>query len=285
MNKACYLCSGCDFDVFSGMVRDKPEISIQKCKQCGLVFLSNFDHIVQDTYRGSGMLGGCTDIATWLRETALDDQRRFDYFKGLIIGKKVLDFGCGNGGFLIRARQIARLVTGLDLDDNLSSHFKEQQIPFVNSLEGLRGTYDIITLFHVLEHLRDPRITLQELIRHLSPEGKMIIEVPNADDVLLRLYECEAFSKFTYWSFHLFSYTAATLEKLFQQIGATTQYIKYIQRYSLSNHLYWLAKQKPNGHHEWKFLDSPALAQAYEERLVALGMTDTLLASIHFSRE
>lgn len=285
MIKTCYLCSNHDFEPVRGAVRDKPEISIKKCKNCGLIFLSSFDHIEKEVYRRSGMHGGCVDIASWMRDTEADDERRFKYCTPFISGKKVLDFGCGNGGFLIRSRHVARTVTGMDLEDTLIPHFQAQGIPFVRSLEELKGAYDVITLFHVLEHLPDPRTILQKLAQHLESDGRIIIEVPNADDVLLKLYECEAFSKFTYWSFHLFSYTARTLAELFKQVGASTQYIKHVQRYPLSNHLYWLAKQKPGGHCEWGFLDSPVLAQAYEERLVSLGMTDTLMAGIFFPKE
>ena len=52
----------------------------------------------------------------------------------------------------------------------------------------------------------------------LSDNGQIIVEVPNADDALLTLYECEPFSHFTYWSCHLFLYTAKTLQMLFDQI-------------------------------------------------------------------
>lgn len=54
--------------------------------------------------------------------------------------------------------------------------------------------------------------------------------------------------------------------------------IKGVQRYPLSNHLYWLSKGKPGGQYEWDILDSPNLKASYEEVLAKLDCTDTLVA-------
>ena len=110
------------------------------------------------------------------------------------------------------------------------------------------GGYDIITMFHVLEHIPDPKSILGELTEMLADNGQIIVEVPNADDVLLTLYHNEPFSHFTYWSCHLFLYTATTLQMLFDQTNLKVNYIKQVQRYPLSNHLYWLANGRPGGH-------------------------------------
>ena len=135
-------------------------------------------------------------------------------------------------------------------------------------------------MFHVLEHILDPKAILSELTEMLADGGQIIVEVPNADDALLTLYQCEPFSNFTYWSCHLFLFTAKTLKMLFSQVNLKVNYIKQIQRYSLSNHLYWLANGKPGGHQKWRFLNSPELHAAYEKQLTAIGKCDTLLASV-----
>ena len=135
-------------------------------------------------------------------------------------------------------------------------------------------------MFHVLEHIPDPKLILDELSEMLADGGQIIIEVPNADDVLLTLYNNKPFSHFTYWSCHLFLYTAKTLQMLFNQMNLKVNYIKQIQRYPLANHLYWLANGKPGGHQKWHFLDSPELHTAYEKQLAAVGKCDTIVASV-----
>jgi len=107
----------------------------------------------------------------------------------------------------------------------------------------------------------------------------LIVEVPNANDALLKLYQNEAFSHFTYWSCHLFLFTPHTLSKLAESAGLHVNYIKQIQRYPLSNHLYWLVNGKPGGHRKWHFLDSNELLTAYEKQLASVGLCDTILGS------
>ena len=116
----------------------------------------------------------------------------------------------------------------------------------------------------------------------LKPEGRMVIEVPSADDALLTLYECDAFQRFTYWSQHLILFTAHTLERLALQAALRVMAVQDYQRYPLSNHLHWLSLGKPGGHQSWGFLDTPELASAYANTLAALGKTDTLI--IHLER-
>ena len=88
------------------------------------------------------------------------------------------------------------------------------------------GGYDIITMFHVLEHIPDPKAILGELSKMLADDGQIIVEVPNADNALLTLYKNDPFSKFTYWGCHLFLYTAKTLKILFNQMNLKVNYIK-----------------------------------------------------------
>lgn len=68
----------------------------------------------------------------------------------------------------------------------------------MNLQEGGGIKYDIITAFHVVEHLQDSIAILKELSSCLKENGKMIIEVPNADDALLTIYKSKAFREFTY---------------------------------------------------------------------------------------
>jgi 2-polyprenyl-3-methyl-5-hydroxy-6-metoxy-1,4-benzoquinol methylase len=267
-------------------VRDNAELKVLECSFCGLVFLSSFDHIKDDFYENSKMHGEeMLDIQTWLSKTAVDDERRFQCLKSILSNRKLLDFGCGAGGFLLRAQKLAATVIGVESEDRLKSHFQDHNLDVYSNLSDIpcdirREGYDIITMFHVLEHISNPKSLLGELIEMLNKNGQIVIEVPNADDALLTLYNNEPFSNFTYWSCHLFLYTAKTLKMLFDQINLKVNYIKQIQRYSIANHLYWLSNGKPRGHKEWNFFDSKELNDAYGTQLAKLGKCDTILASI-----
>ncbi|TCL69973.1 methyltransferase family protein [Hydrogenispora ethanolica] len=276
--KPCYLCGEQSFFKRPGSVRDNPDLQVMECRTCGLVFLSSFDHIGEGFYENSQMHAADSTVEDWLRETAADDQRRFDVLQSLMTKKSVLDVGCGNGGFLSRAGRVAATVIGVEPEKRLKPYFDQAQLRVFPHIREANQCFDVITLFHVLEHLPDPISTLKELAMKLNPGGYIIIEVPNANDALLTFYRNEAFSEFTYWSCHLFLFTTHTLELVGKKAGLQVKYIKQTQRYPLSNHLYWLAENKPGGHIQWSFLDSPELHAAYEKQLGLIGCSDTLFA-------
>lgn len=279
--RSCYLCGATEFRKEWNRVRDTPDVYVIACAECGLVSLSRFDHISDRFYSESGMHGGgAPDVADWLGETQPDDDRRAAMLRDDVRGARVLDFGCGNGGFLQRVRAEAAYVCGVDLERALKPHFAASGIPFFADAGQAPGNFDLITLFHVLEHVPDPRTLLKKLAGRLSAGGELIVEVPNADDALIKLYQSAPFKNFTYWSCHLFLFNAATLTTVVQQSGLGLNHIRHVQRYPLSNHLHWLATGRPGGHETWSFLDSPQLTEAYQARLESLGQTDTLFASV-----
>jgi 2-polyprenyl-3-methyl-5-hydroxy-6-metoxy-1,4-benzoquinol methylase len=177
------------------------------------------------------------------------------------------------------------MAVGVEPEARLSNHYQSHGLTVFQNLaeiqEDIREEgYDIITMFHVLEHIPDPKSILIELSELLAKDGQIIVEVPNADDALLTLYNNVPFSHFTYWSCHLFLFTAKTLGMLVSQAGLKINYMKQIQRYPLSNHLHWLANGRPGGHQKWHFLNSTELHAAYEKQLAAIGKCDTIIASV-----
>ncbi len=276
----CYLCNSSEFSKRKGTVRDTPHLEILECNGCGLVTLSTADHIIPGFYENSGMHG--TEpfpMDLWLKETEWDDQRRFEMVKTLLPNKRVLDFGCGAAGFLNKVKTLASDVIGVELESRVKNYWNSQ-IEIVPSIDGLEKKYDLITAFHVIEHLQDPRSILKKLGSLLSSSGRLVIEVPSAEDALLTLYDCDPFQRFTYWSQHLFLYNSNTLETLAKQAELRVVAIQHYQRYPLSNHLFWLSKGKPAGHQIWSFLDNPELTKAYSNTLASIGKTDTLIAHL-----
>ena len=222
------------------------------------------------------------NIDEWLRQIERDDLRRVAYLSDIIANTSVLDFRCGPGGFILKARSKTKQIAGIELESRLTDHYSENNLNVVQNIKDLpeNQKFDLITAFHVVEHLEQPlTIFLKELSSRLNPKGKIIIEIPSANDVLLTLYNSKPFSEFTYWSCHLFLFNAANLKLLAKKAGLKLDYVDHIQRYPLSNHLHWLSKGAPGGHQKWSVLDSDDLSKAYESRLASLGLTDTLIAS------
>lgn len=276
----CYLCGQSNFSIRDGVVRDKPVLEIRECNNCRLVYLSSDAHIQDGHYEASGMHGDAPpSMEAWLRDAEPDDQRRFRMLQPLLVNKTLLDFGCGAGGFLNLAKPVASEVAGVELEKRVSEHWGAR-LAVHSGLDKVDKKFDVVTAFHVVEHLNDPREVLRQLGHRLAPGGRLVVEVPSADDALLTLYENDEFQRFTYWSQHLFLFNIQTLQMLVQQAGLRLLAVEQIQRYQLSNHLYWLSRGKPDGHKLWGFLNSTELHRAYTSSLAAVGKCDTLVAHI-----
>lgn len=226
------------------------------------------------------MLGGNVDIQTYRNKSYQDDLRRAKFIEERVSNKSLLDFGCGAGGLLHLLKDKTFSIAGLEIDKTINEYINNEGFKCYTSIEQINKKYDFITLFHVLEHLPDPMKILKELKEHLNPNGKIFIEVPNSDDALLTLYHNDAFADFTYWSCHLYLYNSTTLAEVCTQAGFQISSIKQVQRYSLSNHLYWMTNNLPGGHENWDFFNSSQLNTEYAKQLSAIGKCDTLFAEI-----
>jgi len=193
---ACYLCGSSKFYYRMGEVRDDKSLKIKECQKCSLVYLSDFSHIDEGFYEDAKMHESF-ELQKWNKETDSDDKRRFEMTKELLLNKDILDFGSGNGGYLHYASSLAKSISAVELQKGIESQYEHYGITLYRDIDALNTHYDLITMFHLLEHLVDPKEVLTQLYKKLKKGGKIIIEVPNSDDALLSLYRSESFSKFT----------------------------------------------------------------------------------------
>ncbi len=280
----CFLCGSDKYHIIHEGVRNVPEINVLKCDCCGLVRLS--ECVDDEYYKESKMRQN--EHETNIRQIRItaenDDLRRYRFIKNLIQNKRYLDFGCGAGGVLKYAFSETSEALGIELEERMCQQLNKEGIKcFENiddALENIKEKVDVISLFHVLEHLPDPIGILCKLKQLLNHDGVMIIEVPNADDALLSLYNCKDFADFTYWESHIYLYNRETFRKLMEKAGLKVKFLEQIQRYPLSNTLYWLSKGLPGGHKQWSMLSDDALDKQYERQLANLGIADTIIAMI-----
>jgi len=274
-SKTCYNCLSTDKKLMHKGVRDNANIDVYVCKKCGFVFLSTDEHISNEFYENGNMVND-VDLNSWINSTKDDDLRRFKALKKKIKNKVLCDFGCGNAGFLNLAKSYCKNVYGVELQQTFYDYFKGCELNIYPSIENLPEKADVITLFHVLEHLKNPVVELKKISSYLAKDGELVIEVPNADDVLLKLYKSKSFADFTYWSCHLFLYNKKTLSEIVKKSGLKIKKIRHIQRYGLVNHLYWLIKNKPAGHKKWAKFDFKPINLVYAFILSLFSMTDTI---------
>jgi 2-polyprenyl-3-methyl-5-hydroxy-6-metoxy-1,4-benzoquinol methylase len=108
------------------------------------------------------------------------------------IGARALDVGCGNGAHLLLLKRLGWDVSGFDLSDHTAQEVKAAGINVLTGsledLSSIQGRFDLITMWHVLEHVDDPLATLRWLRQMLAPHGILMLEIPNGDSLAARLF-------------------------------------------------------------------------------------------------
>lgn len=191
---------------------------------------------------------------------------------------KVLDFGCGHGSML-RAFSDSFDIYGFEPETLAYDYCRENGFKVFSDIEKLSQTdekFDLISMFHVIEHVYEPGLLISKLKDFLRPQGLLVIETPNSMDALLTLFECKSFQNYTYWSHHPMLYSSTALAHLVTRSGFKVVKNSFIQRYSLDNHLYWLSKGKPGGHEVWREFFGANSNAEYAKSLISKKISDTL---------
>jgi len=161
---------------------------------------------------------------------------------------RLLDVGCATGIFLDGMRCRGWETWGVEPNAGAARYAQDHLglNVFVGELEGAAFPdrfFDVITLWDVLEHVRDPRRTLGEIARILRPGGLLVLSLPNPDCLEARLFG-------SYWAGwdvprHLYVFSRPVLERLLAETGFQIQEMSsFTGRYHvlvLSTQL-WLAE-------------------------------------------
>lgn len=266
------------FKKYSHNVRDKKDIYALKCTKSGVIILNTTEHIKTKYYEDKD------DLSYWnaeeIKQAKLfgyeDNIRRAKQIRSLIINKNWLDFGTGLGGILDILSKYSKNTYAVELQGFSREKLISEGYNVYKTLKEI--SFDVVTLFHVFEHLIYPIKTLKSIYKKMNSGGKIIIEVPHTNDFLLSFLDLNSFKKFTLWSEHLILHTRKSLEAFLKASGFKNIIIKGYQRYPLSNHLYWLHNNKPSGHIKWNFLNNKDINSAYRRLMVSIDKFDTLIA-------
>ena len=210
-----------------------------------------------------------------------ESQRRLNQFINFIKNKIVLDFGCGNGDFLYKSQNILKKGIGIDPGFAGKKHSDNKKINFlkkINQINDLDFKFDSIFLFHVFEHLVNPIEVLTQLQLKLKKNGNLIIEVPHANNLLLKKLKIKSFINFTLWSEHLILHTKKSLKCFLEKAGFKKNRIFFYQRYNLNNNIGWMLHDKPRGHIFFKKLFNKKTINQYNNILIKNEYTDTLFS-------
>ncbi|WP_425235140.1 class I SAM-dependent methyltransferase [Ulvibacterium sp.] len=130
--------------------------------------------------------------------------------------KNLLDFGAGTGDFMVMAKKKNWSVAGVEPNCKARELAEAKGILLYPKMETLQDNkYQVITLWHVLEHLPNLEEQISQLISKLGKEGILVIAVPN-----FRSYDAKYYREF--WAAydvprHLWHFSRTTMEKLFSK--------------------------------------------------------------------
>ncbi|MBI2439809.1 MAG: class I SAM-dependent methyltransferase [Lentisphaerae bacterium] len=252
----CNLC-GVDDTLFLFLAKDRNSkaqrlFRIVQCRRCGLVYLNPRPD--QEEIKGyyppwyhDRARAGITDIEettawgiTW-RE--LMRKKAAPLLKRKTQGR-ILDIGCGDGSLLKYLQGLGWQTYGVEFNDVPAKYAREVLglNVFAGRLEEAHypeGAFDVITLFHALEHLPDPRQTLERTFTLLDQKGLLVIEAPNFASLEARIFRSK-WCKVTA-PLHFYHFTPPTLRLLLKNSGFALQqlrcippHIKYVSEYSES---------------------------------------------------
>jgi len=127
--------------------------------------------------------------------------------------KTILDYGCGTGHFLNYCHKKEIKVNGFEPDEDARKIAQQNlgEAIFASTL-AIKNTFDVITLWHVLEHIPNLNEAMIWLKNHLAKNGRLIIAVPNSESYDAKIYD-------KYWAAydvprHLYHFTKNTLTDL-----------------------------------------------------------------------
>lgn len=192
---------------------------------------------------------------------------------------RLLEMGSGSGAFLSVARSEIPKAWGVEPDRESWDWIASQEgLTVYRSVGELpeHDRFDLIVMFHVLEHLPDPVGFLKILKGKLAENGKIVVEVPNCDDAMLgnKAYR----KKYFYQKAHLWYFNKATLSWVFDKADIDVE-VSHIQRYNLRSRIRWMFRRRNNGDGQPGDLRKNWISEWYARRLIAWGKTDTLWAT------
>ncbi|MCP4652331.1 MAG: class I SAM-dependent methyltransferase [Candidatus Omnitrophica bacterium] len=291
-NNCCNICSFNEFELIKDKLRDdRVKYKVYKCKECSHVQLvpkptaqedkEFYDKNLQDKSRGKDI-----DYNKLVANNFFDTTRHVELIKQLCpdANCKILDIGTGYGFFVtelhnqgyknilgiepsIQRREIAcKYSPAMVIDFDLDNPSKDI------------GKFNVITLFHVLEHMAEPIMFLRTIKKFMNPNGVFICEVPNENELLLDT--CKSYNDFYWIRAHLNYFNEKTLLACFKKAEYDNVQIKYQQRYGLLNLCNWLIVGKPQ-------IDCPVFEvdgeykkteNFYKQQVESEGKSDALIA-------
>ncbi len=219
---ACALCG----EVAHEALGANDALQIVRCRGCGLVFVNPqpMEAALREYYSAQDLM----DQDGWssyfrhrpeqiqaLWQGRFEDVRRRQNGPGV----RLLDVGSGYGDFLYQARQAGWQVRGFEFSPAVAEICRKKygmavEVGEIFDLRVPDNSFDVVAMWHVLEHLRDPLAVLERCHELLAPGGLLAIEVPNLNFLVRKSYRYPLSL-----TLHLYHFSPATLSAVVRKAG------------------------------------------------------------------
>jgi 2-polyprenyl-3-methyl-5-hydroxy-6-metoxy-1,4-benzoquinol methylase len=224
----CPVCQKTDLKNFI-VVQDKSvsqeSFVIVQCTNCGLKFTNprpeeahigpyySSEAYISHSDTDKGLLN---KTYRFVRSMAV--KKKVDLVNSLSKKGRLLDYGCGVGYFLQACKKAGWEVEGFEPNQLAREQTEEklgQKVHHENLASFANESFDVITLWHVLEHVHQLNETVKELVRITKKGGYIVIAVPNADSYDAKKYGAD-------WAAydvprHLYHFNKASMQKLLKK--------------------------------------------------------------------
>lgn len=250
MNQLCLLCKVKSENEMGGIS------GYSYCSKCRLGWKTQKTKIEYDTSYYVGKSGIATKLFSpiayffyWIRKSYLGNKNYETW----------IDVGAGDGGFLETVKAKKRI--GVEVSKSgrkLMEHKGLSTLSDKKFLGSRNLNSDVISFWHVLEHVENPLEYLKTAKRNLRKKGRIIIGVPNIDSL-----EFKVFKKFWFHlvpDFHLWHYSSKSLELFLKKSGFQVEYVDN-----------WSIEHNPTGIIQ-SFINWSAHSDSVLHRLIKRGM-------------
>lgn len=217
-------CLACDHPISSSPMK-LSEWCVYRCPACGLGHTYPVPSLEEMTSLNNEVYSLASRLQVYKsrhHELSRRYRRQLEWIAQSKPAGKLLDIGCNLGFFVAAAQKQGYLASGIDLSTACTEYARS--VLGVDAIAGELTTagygdksFDIVTLWDVLEHIATPRSFLREVGRILRDDGAVIVQTPNADSTMARLTG----DRWSWWTVpdHLFHYTPRSLPLLLAQAG------------------------------------------------------------------
>ncbi len=217
----CNLCGGHAVSVLSRRSRSGAALRTVACKACGLAWSDPRPHEARSFYTDDYRVaykGSFTPRPKHVLRAGRVALDRLAKIRPWLAGRpRVLDVGSGGGEFAYLLQRLGHVITGIEPNNGYGRYAAETygldiRLGFLADRLAPGEQFDLITIWHVLEHTEDPGATLRLLAGALRPGGRLVVEVPNVEAI------CQS-PRSSFHEAHLYSFNAASLGCLARRNG------------------------------------------------------------------